>query len=300
MLVAAASVWGANVVMIKVMATHFDAVHLAALRTVVAIAGIALVARALGFKFRRVVGADLWTLAAAAFLMVYAHQVLLTQGLTLSTATNGALALGLNPLLSVLLGALIFSERLGPAGLTGVGLGVAGAAIVILNRSGAQLRLQGVGDALLIASMLVYVCGGTLMRRLVGRVDAVTIAWMMHLIGGAMLVVHAAFQPRVWRIEGWTAPASMWVMLLASGLISTALGGLAWSYGIARLGLGRTSVFLNVLPLSALATAVVFLGEVVVPAHIAGFVLVLAGTWLANRKNSHESTPPPAGRRPAA
>lgn len=295
MLVAAASVWGANVVMIKVMAAHFDAVHLAAIRTVVAFGGIALATRMLGFRIERVRRADLLALNAAAFLMVYAHQVLLTQGLTLSTATNGALALGLNPLLSVLLGALIFSERLGTAGLAGVALGVAGAAVVILNRSGAQLRLQGVGDALLIASMLVYVCGGALMRRLVGRMGAVAIAWYMHLIGGALLVAHAALHPGVWRIEAWTAPASIWLMVFASGLISTALGGLAWSYGIARLGLGRTSVFLNVLPVSALATAVVFLGEVVVPAHIAGFVLVLAGTWLANRKNSHESAHPSAG-----
>lgn len=37
-----AGIWGANVVMIKIMAAHFEALHLAAIRTVVAFAFIAL------------------------------------------------------------------------------------------------------------------------------------------------------------------------------------------------------------------------------------------------------------------
>ena len=77
--------------------------------------------------------------------------------------------------------------------------------------------------------------------------------------------------------------------------------GKGWSYGIARIGLGRTATFLNLMPLSALAMAVAFLGEKLIPPHIAGFLLVLTGTWLVNRKKSNESPlVPEAGRRPAA
>lgn len=287
--------------MIKVMAAHFEAVHLAAIRTVVAFAFIAGAGHLLGFRWQRVGRFELACLSAAAFLMVYAHQNLLTWGLSWSTATNGALALSLNPLLSVLLAAALFGERLGATGLAGVVLGVFGAAVVVLNRSGAQMRLQGAGDALLIASMLVYVAGGAFMRKLTGRVGAAAIAWYMHLIGGLMLCVHAAFVPEVWTAQAWQAPGHVWLLVLVSGLLSTALGGLAWSYGIARIGLGRTAAFLNLMPLSALAMAVAFLGETLVPPHIAGFMLVLTGTWLVNRKNSHEAPPvPQAGRRPAA
>src|SRR3954462_997277 len=170
MLLYTVAIWGANVVMIKVMAGYFGAVHLAAIRTVIAFAFMAATGRLLGFRWQRVGRFELACLAAAAFLMVYAHQILLTWGLSWSTATNGALALSLNPLLSVLLAAALFGERLGVTGLAGVVLGVIGAAVVILNRSGAQMHLQGAGDALLIASMLVYVAGGAFMRKLAGRV----------------------------------------------------------------------------------------------------------------------------------
>jgi drug/metabolite transporter (DMT)-like permease len=300
MLIYTVGIWGANVVMIKVMAAHFEAVQLAAIRTVVAFAFIAAIARVLGFRAPRVSRRQLAQLAAAAFLMVYAHQILLTRGLAWSTATNGGLALSLNPLLSVLLGALLFGERLGGLGITGVLLGFAGAAVVILNRGNAQLQFHGVGDALLIASMLVYVAAGAFMRQLSSRVNAVAITWYMHLLGGVMLVAHAALLPHTWTARAWAAGPTPWFLIAVSGLLSTALGGLAWSYGIARLGLGRTSAFLNLLPLSTLATAVACLGEVVLPAHVAGFVLVLAGTWLANRSKSNEPLPlPDTATRPA-
>lgn len=285
-----ASAWGANVVVIKMLTAQFAAVHLAAVRTVVAFAFIAVLAKVLGFRPRMPERRDLAALAAAAFLMVYAHQVMLTQGLMWSTATNGGLALSLNPLLSVLLGAALFGERLAVAGAAGVALGIAGAAVVILNRTGAELRLHGAGDVLLLASMLVYVAAGAFMRSLAQRMSAVAIAWHMHWIGSVMLIVHAACLPGVWTSQAWLAGATPWLLIAASGLFSTALGGLGWSFGISRLGLGRTSVFLNLLPVSTLATAMLFLGEQAKPAHALGFLLVLCGTWLA--VNGRRAPPP--------
>lgn len=123
---------------------------------------------------------------------------------------------------------------------------------------------------------------GVFMRRLSGRLSAVAITWHMHWIGGAMLVGHAALQPAFWTAQAWPAEPLPWLLIGLSGFLSTALGGLGWSYGISRLGLGRTAVFLNLLPVSTLVTAVAFLGEVVRPAHLVGFLLVLGGTWLAS------------------
>lgn len=274
-------IWGANVVMIKLMTAYFETVHLSAIRTVLAFVFIAGLARLTGFRPQRLTRSQLLGLSAAAALMVYAHQLLLTQGLAWSSATNGGLALSLNPLLSVLLGAVLFGERLGAAGAAGVVMGFVGAAVVILNRSGAELRFHGLGDALLLLSMLVYVAAGVFVRRLSHTLSAVAIAYYMHLIGAVMLLAHAAFQPEFWSAEAWLPGLSPWLLVLASALFSTAIGGLGWSYGISRLGLGRTAVFLNVLPVSTLATAVTFLDEKLRPEHVIGFALVLAGTWLA-------------------
>jgi drug/metabolite transporter (DMT)-like permease len=287
-------IWGANVVMIKLMTAHFETVHLSAIRTVLAFVFVAALARLAGFRRQRLAWRDFGALTAAAALMVYAHQILLTQGLAWSSATNGGLALSLNPLLSVLLGAALFGERLGALGAAGVVMGLVGAAVVILNRTGAELRFHGVGDALLLLSMLVYVAAGVFVRGLSRRLSAVAIAYYMHLIGGVMLVVHAALLPGSWNPQAWTPGIAPWLLVGVSALFSTAIGGLGWSYGISRLGLGRTAVFLNLLPVSTLATAVMFLDEKLRPEHVIGFALVLSGTWLAVQARRPVATEPVA------
>jgi drug/metabolite transporter (DMT)-like permease len=287
-------IWGANVVMMKVMTEHFHTVHLSAIRMAAAFACIAAICKATGQHIPRPTRSQLGWVAAAGALMIYAHQLMLTQGLAWSTATNGALALSLNPLLSVLLGALLFGERLRLAGAAGVLLGLVGASIVVLSRSGVDLRFNGAGDALLICAMVVYVAAGACIRRVTDSLHPLAIGYWMHLIGAAMLIAHAAFTPAFWDSEAWFPGIAPWVLIAVSALCSTALGNLAWNYGISRLGLGRTSMFINLLPISGLACAVLFLGEVLRPEHAIGFALVLCGTWLAVRKRAMPPPPSPS------
>src|SRR5882762_8995009 len=130
-LVYTACVWGANVVVLKAMTNEFAVVHLTAIRMVVAFVCIAAICRIAGHRIVRLNRAQLGWVGAAAALMIYAHQLLLSQGLVWSSATNGALALSLNPVLSVMLGAALFGERLSGARVAGVSLGLLGVAVVV-------------------------------------------------------------------------------------------------------------------------------------------------------------------------
>jgi drug/metabolite transporter (DMT)-like permease len=292
-LVYTACAWGANVVALKVMTNAFAIVHLTAIRMAVAFVCIAAICRFTRHRIVRLDPAQFGWLSAAAALMIYAHQLLLSQGLAWSTATNGSLALSLNPVLSVLLGAALFGERLSLARVAGVTLGLLGVGVVVLNRSGAELHLSGGGDALLIASMVVYVAAGACIRHVAGRIHPLVIGFYMHLFGTLMLTVHAAFTPSFWQADAWFPSTGVWLLVLLSALFSTAIGNLAWNNGISRLGLARTSMFINLLPLSGLLAAVGFLHETLRPAHAVGFACVLAGTWLALRDG-------PAAQRVAA
>jgi drug/metabolite transporter (DMT)-like permease len=282
LLVYTAAIWGANVVMMKVMTASFQTAQLSAIRMGAAFVCVAAICRLAGQRIPRLTRRQLSWCVAAGALMIYAHQLLLTQGLAWSSATNGALALGLNPLLSVLIGAMLFGEPLPLAGALGVLLGLCGAAIVVLHRSGAAgLQLHMAGDAMLLGAMLVYVVAGACIRHVSAELPPLVIGFYMHAVGAAMLLLHAACTPVFWQAHSWFPGWRPWALIAVSAVCSTALGNLAWNYGIARLGLGRTSMFINLLPISGLATAVLALGEVLRPAHGLGLLLVLTGTWLA-------------------
>lgn len=278
-----ATVWGLNVVVIKVLTDHFDVVFLSALRMVVAFLAIWVMTLLWIRAIPRVSGPNLVWLGTAAFLMVYAHQIGLALGLQWSTATNGALILALNPLLSVGLAAIFLRERLTPFRMLGVLLGLIGVTIVVLGASGADLRLTGIGDLVLIGAMLCYVAAGVCIRKVAHVVHPLAIGWYMYLFGSVMLLVHAALTPSFYDPDQWFQGFSAWGLVFFSGIFSTALGGVLWNYGIARVGLGRTTLFLNWLPVSGLMFALFFLGEPLRAAHLVGLACIVIGTYMGLR-----------------
>jgi drug/metabolite transporter (DMT)-like permease len=68
-------------------------------------------------------------------------------------------------------------------------------------------------------------------------------------------------------------------------LFPSLLAYAAWSRGVEMLGSGRAGVFLHLIPLYSALIAGVALGERIESYHLAGFALILAGVWLASRRN---------------
>ena len=165
LLLGAMAIWGVNLSVVKALTGSLDVLTVAAVRMVVA----ALALTALLFLRRErlpVLSARaLLALTGCALVMVYGNQILFSAGLARSTATNGALIMSLGPLVSALLAALVFRERLGARRLAGVAIGFAGVALVVLNRPGAQLGGGSWGDALIIASVVCFASGGIAVGR---------------------------------------------------------------------------------------------------------------------------------------
>ena len=79
-----------------------------------------------------------------------------------------------------------------------------------------------------------------------------------------------------------TVPVSGWLAICYLALIATALGQQAWLYGVKVVGPSRAGVFVNLIPVSALALSALILTEPLGPREIMGIGLILAGVWLVN------------------
>lgn len=290
-LIAAMAIWGLNVAVVKQLTHSFDTPMLAALRMVVALA----VLSALLLWKRRVVLAMNWqqvrTLLVCGVLMVYLNQLLFAEGLQRSTATNGALIMALSPLVSAVLAAFMFRESLSLQRLFGVALGFGGVAAVVLSHPGAGLSRASTGDLMLVAGVVSFAAGGALVQRLARCLPPLTISWAIYLVGTSMLVVQAAVGSPSLSIEvlfpGWWP----WALILFSGVMATALSNLLWNRAIATIGVARTAVFLYWVPVFGILFAAILLDERLTAWHLAGFVAVMAGTFLGTRRPA----PPPSG-----
>jgi len=217
--------------------------------------------------------------------MVYMNQILFTEGMVRTSATNGALIMALGPLVSAILAALAFRERLGPLRLFGVLLGFGGVAIIILGHSGAQLAVMGVGDLLVVAGVFSFSCGGALIQGIARRLDALSISGIIYIMGALMLIVHAGLWGPGY---GGALPGSawLWFLIVFSGAVSTAIVNLIWNNAIARIGVARAAMFLYWVPVFGAAFAALLLGEHLGWNHLVGLAAVMVGTYLGTQSRN--------------
>lgn len=280
--------WGLNIPAIKVLTTSFEAVMLSSLRMFFAWCVFTAITLYHNGRIPKIGRAHWGIVIVCGVFMVYANQIFFTMGMGHTTATNTALIVALGPLMSSVLGSLVFRERLTATRLLGIALGLIGVGAVILHRPGATLKGAGFGDAMVAASVLSFAMGGVLVQRLARKLNAITISWSIYTIGTILLALHSC-------IIGFDAHAifsdtGSLALVLFSGIGATAIGNLVWNRSIASLGISRTALFLNWVPLFAIGFAVVFLKEPMSWWLVFGVACVIAGTWLGSIRAQAETT----------
>lgn len=285
-LFATTAVWGLNLTVVKLLTAHVDTLMLATLRTALATLALSCIVwfRPTGMsRLRR----DHWIrIAVCAVFMVYGNQIFFVSGMQLSSATNAALVVALSPMAALVVASIVLGERLRRASVTGVLIGFAGVAAVILARSGADLSTSGVGDLLVLLSVASFALGGAVVQRLAQDLEPMSLSWAIHLLGSILLLVHMLVTQAGSLGAIATLTMTTWGLLLFSGAVATGLGSLVWNMSISAIGVGRTTSALYWVPIFGVGFAVVALGESLSIWHPIGLVAVLTGTWITSRSSS--------------
>jgi len=208
-------------------------------------------------------------------------------GLRLSTATNAALLITVEPVSLILLSPLVLGERLTRREGVGALLTVVGATVVVLNGiPGATVAIapHWRGDLLLVLSGAAYAGYSLFGRDVLARHRAVPVTAWSILWG---LVVMAPFTAAEWAAgerPEWTQTVIIGTLYL--GIVITALGYLIWNWALERVEAPRLAIFVNIQPLAGALLGVVALRETLTLYTVAGGVLILIGvhtTLLAKR-----------------
>jgi drug/metabolite transporter (DMT)-like permease len=281
-LTGAMMLWGMNIPFVKYLTSSFSPILLASLRMVIACMVFIAIALYTRGGLPRIERAQWGVLVVCGVLMVYLNQYLFATGIVSASVTNTALIMALGPLLSSLLAALVFRERVTRARVIGIALGMGGVAAVILQRPGSGVQEAGLGELLVMGCVLSFAAGGILVQRLARRMDSLAISWAIHMVGTVFLVLHCAFADI--DVHALFPGFGAWGILLFSGIFATAIANLIWNQSIAQLGIGRTALYLNWVPLFGISFGVLFLGEPLSWWHGFGLLCVVAGTWLGSKK----------------
>jgi drug/metabolite transporter (DMT)-like permease len=187
-----------------------------------------------------------------------------------------ALIIGLQPVVVALLAPFVTGDPpVGPRGWVGLGLGLAGAAMVILSGSG----LQAGGWLGLFFSVLALglMAAGALMERRGGRPCHLVTANLIMCGVGLLATLPLALTFETLRVDwSWPFAAGLAYLVLVNSLVSLSLLFLMLRHGEAA----RASTVFFLVPPVAAAIAWVVLDAAMTPLAIAGTVVAAAGVAL--------------------
>lgn len=222
-------------------------------------------------------------LAGLGLTGIAAYNLLMFKALESLTASRTAMIVALSPALIAAGSAVFQGEKLRPHRWLGVALALFGAWIVLSHGDLGSLHMTlGPGEACMLGAVGCWVAYTLLSRRVLknGLSILASTTWSC-LLGTLMLMPVAAL---AWPQLGAGAQAAKpWLAVAFMGIFSTGIAFLWYADGILRIGPARTAVFTNLVPVFAVLSAWLFLGEVPGPSLMIGGAVTLAGVALVNR-----------------
>ena len=284
-LVVATLVWGSVHPTVKFALSELTSVQLALLRPVCACAVLTTLvlatgrAKLLGSELRAAPG----TLAMLGVLGYAGSGSLAALALSLLPAGVTALISNSSPLIVVMLGLLVFHQKIGRPEIAGTLVGFGGVAVLSAGdiQATGDLGSTLLGSGLALGSAACWAAYTAVARRL-GPADPLVTTALTSGIGTAVVAV-VALPTQDWgRLAHASAPvlaATLW-----AGAVATGCTYAAWSYALRRLPAVAVAPFGYLIPVSALSISHVWLGEPLTVPTLAGATLVLLGVGLTQAR----------------
>ena len=279
-LLALAVIWGVNFSVVKVVLEELDPLALNALRFPLAVFALFLILRSAGGPAlpRR---QDVLRVVLLGLMGNVAYQLCFIIGIDWTRAGNASLLLSTTPVWTVLLSALAGHEH--PTRWVTVGiLGTLVGMILVVIGSGDGISLDSStmrGDLLMVVASVLWSIYTVAGRGPVAQYGALRMTTWTLYVGTPILVVLGL--PSLARTELSAVSPQAWAGVAYSGFLSIGLAYLLWYRGVQRLGNNRTAVYSNLVPVAALFTAWVWLGEIPAPLQLAGAGVILTGLTVA-------------------
>lgn len=279
--------WSGTVVAIKYSIQDIDALTAGLLRSAIAALLALAVASLLRFPFPRRWPTRL-LLFYAGVTSFAVWPAVLSLGVRYTSATHAALIMALLPVFTAFIAKAFDRQRIRPGWFAGAAIALAGTAWLILSRTGAEAEAAAggppasvLGDLIVLAGAIVCSSGYVAGARLAPALGIWgTNFWALALALLVQIPALAILAPYTdWSAVGAPAWGGIFYMAIGCSLIGYAL----WFWALGAGGIARIGTWQFIQPvLGVVAAALILFEPVTWPLAVAGLVIV-AGTFLAQK-----------------
>lgn len=277
-LILVALFWGGTFIATRIAAQTFEPFMGASFRYIIASIILIPMAWKTNRNFLKVNRKQFFQLCLLGFSGIFAYNFFFFKGLKLVPASHGALLVALNPIMVMLFSSWRYGEKIKTTSIAGMLISMMGVALVISRGNLWELfsSFQW-GDAFMLGcpvTWAMYTLAGKDALKTTTPLQASTWA---SLTGCAMLLLFAGTETFPDFV-----PGKVWIALAYLGIIGTVLAFVWYYEGVMKLGVTKTAIFNNLVPVFALILSVFILKEQVHMYTYIGAAFVISGVVIIN------------------
>ncbi len=270
----AVTFWGLSYVWTKMAFEYYRPVSVMFIRLMVAsllMWGIVNVMR-IGQKVER---SDYKTFVLLSFFSPFCYFIGENYGVYHVSPTLAAVIIATIPVFSPLLAYVAYREKVSAINVLGFIISFFGVMVMVLD-AGFRFTASPVGLFWLFFAVLSALINVLFLKKLAVKYTSFTIIRVQNLLGALFfLPLFLIMDARdfVYVKPSWDAIAA----LLALAVFGSTLAFMFFTSGVRAIGIARTSIFTNLIPVVTAVTSFFLLKEVIDPSKIIGMLIVIGG-----------------------
>jgi drug/metabolite transporter (DMT)-like permease len=213
------------------------------------------------------------------------NQLLFVKGLSLTLSIHGALLILATPIFITAMAAWLLHEALTWNKALGLVLGIGGATLLVLARSGSgsgHAPNMILGDIFIIANAISYAFYFVWVRPLMNHYTPVHVLRWVFTIGAFFILPFGL--PALLETDFGAFTSMAWISLVFVVLGATFLAYLFNIYALKALGPGIVGSYIYTQPVFATFIGIIFLHEALTFTHLLSAALIAAGVFVVNVK----------------
>lgn len=269
--------WAGNMVVARMMSDYLGGWHVVAVRCS-ASALLFLVLLRIIEPDQRLKWQPLGIGLFMALTGVVGYQGLLYFGVRMTSVINTSLIHATAPLVTMVMAAIYLRSPIKRSQLIAGLISLAGV-VVIVSQGNWQLLAAAElvrGDILIMLATVSFAAYSVVGRKVMSQRSVLELTTMITIWAAVIAMPMAGWEaqsvPARW---GWQAIAGMTYITIFPGVLAM----LAWNFAVKVVGPAESMLYMNTVPVIAVLMSVSLLGEQLLPSHLVGGGMVLAGCF---------------------
>jgi drug/metabolite transporter (DMT)-like permease len=246
------------------------------------ISAVLLLLLSLGLgKLQRPKLADLKWIFLMALFEPFLYFIGETEGIQLTTPTTASVIVSTIPLFAMLLGFLVYKERVSKLNVFGAVLAIAGVLLSVLDDE-MSIKVNALGVLMLLFAVLSTIGYSLVVKKLTAKYNVFTIVVFQNVLGSLLFLPFAFSEYETLRHFAFSFESVYPVLLLA--VLPSTLSFIFYVNSIHRIGVVRANMFYTLIPVVTLLFSSALGRELLNYRNGTGVFVVIAGLLLTQVK----------------